>query len=290
VGQLIDDMPILEGEARVRAPGDPSSTTTASTWKPLATRRSGTTPTSISTPDRSNTMGRGATKTVLVTGGTGALGGAVTKRLVEEGHRVAVTWVVEAEAEQLTDRVGTPFMAVRADVTDPSSLEDAIASVREHLGPVEALIHLVGAWAGGATTHHHTLDLWHRMLELNLTSAFLCCRAVLPEMIERDNGRIVLVSSRTARHDRGGQVGYAVAKAGAEVLAATIAEETRAHNVTANVVAPSTIDTIANRRAMPDADFDSWVALDDVAASISYLINEEAGAIRGAVLPLYGGV
>jgi NAD(P)-dependent dehydrogenase (short-subunit alcohol dehydrogenase family) len=109
-------------------------------------------------------------------------------------------------------------------------------------------------------------------------------------MIARDRGRIVLVSSRTARSDRSGQVGYAVAKAGVEVLAQTIAEETRAHNVTANVIAPSTIDTPANRRAIPDGDFDSWVTLDDIAASISFLINEAAGAIRGATLPLYGGV
>ena len=87
-----------------------------------------------------------------------------------------------------------------------------------------------------------------------------------------------------------GQVGYAVAKAGIEVLAQTVAEETRAYNVTANVIAPSTIDTPGNRRAMPDADFSSWVSLEDVAGSISFLVNEPGGAIRGATLPLYGGV
>lgn len=131
---------------------------------------------------------------------------------------------------------------------------------------------------------------WDRMLEINLTSAFLCSRAVLPEMIERGRGRIVLVSSRTAHVDRAGQVGYAVAKAGVEVLAQTISEETRAHDVTANVVAPSTIDTPANRHAMPDADYDAWVSLDDVAGSISFLLNEPGGAIRGTTLPIYGAV
>ena len=230
------------------------------------------------------------TKTILVTGGTGALGTVVTERLLQDGHRVAPTWMVDSEASPFADKVGASLVPVRADVTDPGSIQEALSQARSRLGPVDGLVHLVGAWAGGAATHHHSLEDWNRMLEINLTSAFLCCRAVLPEMIERGRGRIVLVSSRTARIDRSGQVGYAVAKAGLEILAETISEETRTYNVTANVVAPSTMDTPANRRAMPDADTSSWVTLDDVAASISFLINEQAGAIRGATLPLNGAV
>ena len=232
----------------------------------------------------------GGARTILVTGGTGALGSAITERLMEQGHRVAVTWVMEAEAERLAGNVGASLKLLRADVTDEGSISDALSQVRRDLGPIDGLVHLVGAWAGGSLTHEHPVEQWQRMIELNLTSAFLCCRAVLPEMIERDHGRIVLVSSRTAHTDRAGQVGYAVAKAGVEVLAQTISEETRAYNVTANVVAPSTMDTPANRRAMPDADPDAWVTLDDVSASICFLVNEPAGAIRGATLPLYGGV
>lgn len=230
------------------------------------------------------------TMTILVTGGTGALGTAVTRRLLDEGHRVAVTWVVEADAAQLSESVSSAMMPVKADVTDPASIDHALEQVRSHLGPIDGLVHLVGAWKGGSPTHEHDLADWDRMLQVNLTSAFLCSRAVLPEMIERGRGRIVLVSSRTARTERAGQVGYAVAKAGVEVLAQTITEETRAYDVTANVVAPSTIDTPANRRAMPNADFDAWVSLEDVATSISFLLNEPGGAIRGATLPLYGAV
>jgi NAD(P)-dependent dehydrogenase (short-subunit alcohol dehydrogenase family) len=229
-------------------------------------------------------------KTIVVTGGTGMPGSAVTNRLLEEGHHVAVTWVVDAEGEHLSRRTGPSLLAVRVDVTDPHSIQEGLLQVRKTFGPVDGLVHLVGAWAGGTPTHEHPIEQWHRMVELNLTSAFLCCRAVLPEMIERDLGRIVLVSSRTAHSDRSGQVGYAVAKAGVEVLAQTIAEETRSRNVTVNVVAPSTLDTPANRRAMPEADTDSWVTLDDVASSISFLMNEPGGAIRGATLPVYGGV
>lgn len=229
-------------------------------------------------------------KTIVVTGGTGALGTTVVHRLLGEGHRVAVTWVVEAEATRLEEGAGSSAMPVRADVTDPDSIQAALASIRSRFGPIDALVHLVGAWTGGASTEKHAIDQWHRMLALNLTSAFLCCRAVLPEMIERDHGRIVLVSSRTAHADRAGQVGYAVSKAGVEVLARTIAEETKASDVTANVVSPATMDTPANRAALPDADMSSWVSPDDVAGAVSFLVNETGGAIRGATLPLYGRV
>jgi NAD(P)-dependent dehydrogenase (short-subunit alcohol dehydrogenase family) len=128
------------------------------------------------------------------------------------------------------------------------------------------------------------------MIDVNLTSAFLCCRAVLPRMLERNRGRIVLTSSRSADTDRSGQSAYAVSKAGVEVLARTIAEENKGSDVTANVVAPSVVDTPANRKAMPEADFSKWVLPEQIAACISFLVGDSAGALRGARLPLYGGV
>jgi NAD(P)-dependent dehydrogenase (short-subunit alcohol dehydrogenase family) len=103
------------------------------------------------------------------------------------------------------------------------------------------------------------------MIDVNLTSAFLCCRAVLPRMLERNRGRIVLASSRSADTDRSGQAAYAVSKAGVEVLARTIAEENKGSDVTANLVAPSVVDTPANRKAMPGADFSKWVLPEQIA-------------------------
>lgn len=229
-------------------------------------------------------------RTILVTGGTGALGSAVTKRLLDDGHRVAVTWVVKEEAEALQTSLGEPdrLELVETDVTDPDSVASAVQDVGTALGPVEALVHLVGAWKGGAPVHDLPLDVWDRMLDLNLRSALLCCRAVLPSMRQGGWGRIVLVSSRTARGDRSGQSAYAVAKAGVAVLAETIAEENRGLDVTANVIAPSTLDTPANRSSMPKSDFSEWVPPEDAAASISFLTSQEAGQLRGAWLPVYG--
>lgn len=226
-------------------------------------------------------------RTVLITGGTGALGKAATRRFVDDGHRVAVTWRVAREIEglsDLTDRV----TLVETDVTDEASVKSAVDHISARLGPIEVLVHLVGGWKGGEPVQEHTLETWNRMLKLNLRSAFLCCRAVLPAMQEGGWGRIVMVSARAARAGHAGQAGYAVAKAGVAVLAETIAEENKGTDVTANVVAPSTIDTPANRASMPDADASVWVPPADLAATVAFLASEEAGQLRGAWLPVFG--
>jgi NAD(P)-dependent dehydrogenase (short-subunit alcohol dehydrogenase family) len=229
-------------------------------------------------------------RTILVTGGTGALGTAVTRRLLDEGHRVAATWVVKEEAEALRESIGGTerLMLVETDVTDPSSIAAAVEDVEAEFGSIEVLVHLVGAWKGGQHVHELSLGTWDRMHDLNLRSALLCCRAVLPSMRARGWGRVVLVSSRTAREGRSGQVAYAIAKSGVAVLAETIAEENLGLDVTANVIAPSTLDTPANRAAMPGSDFSAWVPPADAAASISFLVSDEAGQLRGAWLPVYG--
>jgi NAD(P)-dependent dehydrogenase (short-subunit alcohol dehydrogenase family) len=229
-------------------------------------------------------------RTVLVTGGTGALGTAVTRRFLDDGHRVAATWMVKEEAERLRDSIGGTerLRLVETDVLDPASLAATVEDVAAAFGPVDVLVHLVGGWKGGEPVHELSLDTWDRMLDLNLRSALLCCRAVLSSMRARGWGRVVLVASRTAREGRSGQAAYAIAKAGVAILAETIAEENRGLDVTANVIAPSTLDTPANRAAMPDSDFDAWVPPADAAASISFLASDAAGQLRGTWLPVYG--
>lgn len=226
-------------------------------------------------------------RTVLITGGTGALGKAVTKRFVDDGHRVAVTWRAAREVEGLADLTDQVTL-VETDVTDETSVKAAAEEISSRLGPIEVLVHLVGGWKGGEPMAEHTLETWDGMLDLNLRSAFLCSRAVLPAMQQGGWGRVVLVSARAARTGRTGQAGYAVAKAGVAVLAETIAEENKGRNVTANVVAPSTIDTLANRTSMPDADPSLWVPPADLAATVAFLASEEAGQLRGAWLPVFG--
>lgn len=228
---------------------------------------------------------------ILLTGGTGALGHVVTKRLLQAGHRVATTWRVEHEREHLISDLGQrddQLLFVATDVTDPASVDSAIDEVAAQLGGIDALVHLVGSWKGGEEVHEHSLETWTKMIEINLTSGFLCCRAALPWMRKGGWGRIVLVSARTARYDRTGQAAYSIAKAGVGLLAEVISEENRSFGVTANAIAPSILDTPANRAAMPEADHSTWVPPRDVAATIEFLCSEEAGHLQGAWLPLTG--
>lgn len=230
---------------------------------------------------------------VFVTGGTGALGTAVTRRLLEDGHRVAVSCRHETEVADLRAALGdldASPVVVEADVTDEDSFGRALAEFHRRLGSVEVLVHLVGAWHGGEPVQEQSLQTWKRVTDLNLTSAFLCCHAVLPEMLQAGWGRLVLVSSRTAREGRNGQSAYAVAKEGVATLAEVIADECCGTGVTANTIAPSVLDTPANRRAMPSADFTRWVAPDVAAAVVAFLVSEEAGTLRGAWLPVFGSI
>ncbi|MCA1823026.1 MAG: SDR family oxidoreductase [Mycobacteriales bacterium] len=230
-------------------------------------------------------------RSVLITGGTGVLGTAVTRRFVADGHRVAVSWIDSDERDRLHadlgDRAETVLL-VEADVTDSASVGELVTAVSERNGPVDVLVHLVGGWAGGENVHEHTTETWDRMHAMNLTSAFLCSRAVLGPMRERGWGRIVFVSARTAKRERKGQAAYAISKAGVAVLAETIAEENVGLSVTANCIAPSALDTPANRKSMPKADPARWVPPEDAAAAIAFLASEEAGQLRGAWLPVFG--
>ena len=230
-------------------------------------------------------------RSILVTGGTGAIGSAVTRRFLEDGNAVAVTWIVEEERDELVAELGPlgeSLFELRADVTDPEEMERAVAAIAERNGPVDALVHLVGGWRGDTRVHEESVQTWERLFRLNVVSGAVCARAVLPGMLERDWGRIAVVSARAARQDRAGQAAYAVAKAGVGVLAEAIAEETRGTGVTANAVGPSVVDTPANRRSMPDADPAAWVPPADLAAILRFLCSDEAGQLRGAWLPVYG--
>src|SRR5262245_1354331 len=230
---------------------------------------------------------------VFVTGGTGALGSAVTQRLLEDGHRVAVTCRRDAEVDALRaglGDLGANLAVIAADVTDEESVDAALAQFHSRIGSVEALVHLVGAWHGGEPVQEQSLETWRGVTDLNLTSAFLCAHAVLPEMIDGGWGRLVMVSSRTAREGRNGQSAYAVAKEGVATLAEVIADECCGTGVTANTMAPSVLDTPANRRSMPSADFTRWVQPDVAAAMVAFLVSEEAGTLRGAWLPVFGAV
>jgi NAD(P)-dependent dehydrogenase (short-subunit alcohol dehydrogenase family) len=226
-------------------------------------------------------------RVVLITGGTGALGAAVALAVLEAGATAIVTYRDARDRDTMTERAPTTarerLHALRADVTDGERVrrlvEDAMARHRR----VDALVNAVGGFAGGdllATDER----AWDAMLTLNLRSAYLCCRAALPGMLATRRGRIVNVASRSVVPPAGGFIAYTVAKAGVIALTQALAHEVRGRGVTVNAVLPSTMDTEANRRAMPSADRSGWVAPESVARAIMFLVSDGAADVPGTLL------
>jgi NAD(P)-dependent dehydrogenase (short-subunit alcohol dehydrogenase family) len=221
--------------------------------------------------------------TVLVTGGTGGLGAAVTEAFLDRGWRVVVPWIAERELErvQAHDRLEL----VRADLFDP----DAVAEAVQAAGPsLRATVNLVGGFAIHDRVHETPIETFEEQLRLNLRPTYLVCAAALPVLLAAGGGAIVCVSSRAARQPFSGAAGYVVSKAAVLALVDALDAEYRKDRIRVNAVLPSVIDTPANRSSMPDADFDTWVAPEEIARVIRFLCSDDASVTSGAHLPVYG--
>ena len=221
--------------------------------------------------------------TVLVTGGTGGLGAAVTKAFLDDGWRVVVPWIAERELERVEahDRLEL----VRADLFDP----DAVASAVQSAGPsLRAAVNLVGGFAEHGRVHETPIETFEEQLRLNLRPTYLVCAAVLPTLLRAGGGAIVCVSSRSALRPFPGAAGYVVSKSAVLALVDALDAEYRKDRIRVNAVLPSVIDTPFNRSSMPDADFDTWVAPEQIARVIRFLCSDDASVTSGAHLPVYG--
>ena len=223
-------------------------------------------------------------RVTIVTGGAGALGQSVVLRFLRDGASVAVPWVVAEEWTALESRAGDArgrLHGSRVDVTDETAAAAFAAEVLGRWKRIDALVNTVGGFAAGDLVSTPLVE-WRRMLDLNLTSAVIGCRAVLPAMRAAGRGRIINVASRAVVPPAGGFIAYTVAKSAVIAFTQALAQEERAHGIAVNAVLPSTMDTPANRRAMPDADRSSWVSTEAVADVIAYLASDSAAAVSGA--------
>jgi NAD(P)-dependent dehydrogenase (short-subunit alcohol dehydrogenase family) len=227
-------------------------------------------------------------RVAIVSGGTGALGQSVTSRLVSSGATVWIPFIVPAELEALRARLGnaadTRLHGVHADATDEAVFDGFVRNILDAHGRIDILVNGVGGFAEGDLASTSRAE-WDRMLNLNLTSAVIGCRGVLPAMAAAGFGRIVNISSRAVLQPAGGFIGYTVAKAAVITLTQALANEVP-RGITVNAVLPSTMDTPANRQAMPDADRSRWVSTDAVAEVIAYLASDGAAMISGAAIPI----
>ncbi len=225
-------------------------------------------------------------RVAVVTGGTGALGQSVTLRFLRDGAAVSVPWIVPEEWESLKSRAGdgaARLHGARVDGTDESAFSAFVADVLARSQRIDVLVNTVGGFAGGDLASTRIAE-WRRMLDLNLTSAVIGCRAVLPAMRAARRGRIVNIASRAVVPPLGGFIAYTVSKSAVIALTQALAQEERPHGITVNAVLPSTMDTPANRSAMPDADRSGWVTTEAVADVIAYLVSDAAGAVSGATV------
>jgi NAD(P)-dependent dehydrogenase (short-subunit alcohol dehydrogenase family) len=223
-------------------------------------------------------------KVVLVAGGTGGLGKAVSQAFVEEDARVIVTYRNPAEftASSLPE-------GYAVDVTDESATGPFIDSIVAKYGRLDAMVNTVGAYAGGAKLWEMDTKVFDRMLALNLRSGLLLSRAVIPPMLKAGRGAIVNVASKAAFDHAAGNAAYAASKAAALAMMDSLAQELKGAGVRVNSVLPDIIDTEANRKAMPNADFAKWPKPEDIARVILFLCSDEAKVVHGAALQVYGG-
>jgi NAD(P)-dependent dehydrogenase (short-subunit alcohol dehydrogenase family) len=224
---------------------------------------------------------------ILITGGTGGLGTAVTQRVLAQGGQVVVPYLHTADRDRLQQSLSADTLnrlrLVPADLTD----EATVISLIRDMPRIDALIHLVGGFAMGDTVdypYHH----WKRDFELNVNTTFLLIKHSLGRMQAQNYGRIVTIGSRGAVRPAGKLAAYCAAKAAVVALTQSIADETKGTNVTANVVLPSVIDTPANRAAMGTDQADQWVTPAALAETICFLASSAAQDIRGAAIPVYG--
>jgi NAD(P)-dependent dehydrogenase (short-subunit alcohol dehydrogenase family) len=232
-------------------------------------------------------------RVVLIGGATGGLGSAVAQEFAQTEARLALVSTSEEALEDLAHQLGLPderVLTATVDATDPESVQQLVAGVVDHFGGLHILLNTVGGWGGGKTVGDTPVDQWEWMLTLNLRSAFLISRVVLPHMLEAGWGRIVHTASKTAVAPRPKQAGYAVAKMGVITLTEVIAAEVKGTGVTANVVLPSIIDTPANRRMMSSADTSKWVPPRHIGATMRFLCTDAAASVNGARIPIYAAV
>jgi NAD(P)-dependent dehydrogenase (short-subunit alcohol dehydrogenase family) len=224
---------------------------------------------------------------VIVTGGSGALGRAVVARFLGAGDRVLVPWILKAErdaieAEEHAALEDGRLVLIEADLAEEAGARVAAAALPD----AAALLNGVGGFLGGTPVLETELEVWDRMFRMNVRTAVAMSRAVLPGMLARRHGAIVNIASRAAFDRPAGLAAYASAKAAIVVLTETLQREVQAHGVRVNAVVPTTIDTPANRAAMPDADFSLWTSPARIADVIHWLASDASASVRGGLIPV----
>lgn len=228
---------------------------------------------------------------VLIAGGTGGLGRAVSLAFLGQLAKVFVTYRVDSEFAALKNAAGassTSLEGYQVDVTNEAAVRQFIEKLASNNGRIDVLINTVGGYAAGVPLWETEPKVFDQMLALNLRAGYLLARAVVPVMLKQQSGAIVNIAARAAFDHAAGAAAYAASKAAAVAMMDSLAADLKGTGVRVNSVLPSIIDTEANRKAMPQADFAKWPKPEDIARVILFLCSNEAKVIDGASIPVYG--
>ena len=226
-------------------------------------------------------------RTVVVTGGTGALGRALVQAFLAAGDRVVVPWIVEGERDEVSQLWRTALEEGRAQLVEADVADEAgAAELARHAAGVEVLVNAVGGFAGGTQLADTPLELFDRMYRINVRSAVATTRALLPAMVKHRTGAIVNVASQAAIDTPGGLSAYSASKAALIALTRTLQNELADAGVRVHAVVPTTIDTPANREAMPGADPSQWTPPERIAEVVLWLASDAGATVRGGLIPV----
>jgi len=226
-------------------------------------------------------------KVTIISGASGGLGSTVSQIFHQAGAGVVLVGSRAEKVEALATQLGQKrVLPVGANLANPAEAESVVTTTLERFGRVDILLNLAGGFTGGTPTHNSSDDDLNQMLDINLRTCYNLSRGAARPMIEQGWGRIVNIGSRDAAQGRANYSAYAISKAGVLRLTEAMAAELKGYNITVNAILPGTIDTEANRQAMPKADFSKWVKPATIAQTLLFLARENT-AITGAAIPLY---
>ena len=230
-------------------------------------------------------------KVTIITGAVGNLGTATARLFQQAGAKtVLVDRSPDRVREAFKDIADSPdhLFAGGIDLSDAASLGKLIEQTLGKFGRVDALVNTVGGYRGGKPVHEADLTDWNFLFNVNVRTTLHCCRAVIPEMLKQQSGRIINVASRDGLSGSAGYAAYSASKSAVLRLTESLAAELKASNINVNCIMPGTIDTPQNRAAVPNGEFNKWVEPAAIAEVILFLASDASRAVNGAAIPVFG--
>ncbi len=227
-------------------------------------------------------------KIAVVTGAAGNLGSATAELFLQAGAQLAL---IDIDFEHLQHphwKQAENIDLFKTDLTDVDSVNNSVDQIMQRFKRIDILANVAGGFKMGTPVHETPIEDWNFMLNMNVKSVFLTCRAVIPHMLKEGRGKIVNVAARAALEGKAKMAPYCISKAAVITLTQSLAAEHKMNNINVNCILPGTIDTPQNRAAMPNADFSNWVPTTDLANEILHLCSQQANGVTGAAVPVYG--